>query len=106
MQKFASSKARNSKGHLEPFPTGLEKDHEKTTMDFGNERAPERLLKNHGICSKVNICTSEGQSQLVWENTFFPVKQGTVYSENLNLKFGSGFFTSFSYISNFKILSQ
>lgn len=62
-------------------------------MDFGNERTPEKLLENHYICSKLNISMSEGQNQLVLENIFFPVKQGTVYLVNLNLKFGLGFFT-------------
>lgn len=46
-------------------------------MDFGNERTPEKLLENHYICSKLNISMSEGQNQLVLENIFFPVKQGT-----------------------------
>lgn len=82
MQKFASSKARNNEVHLETFPIGLGNDHLKTAMDFGNERTPERSLENLYICSKLNVSTSGGQSQLLWENTFFPVKQGTVYLQN------------------------
>lgn len=91
--KVCLFKSLQNEVHLEPFPIGLENDHLQTTMDFGNERAPVKLLENHCICSKLNISMSEGQSQLVWENTFFPVKQGTVYLENLNLRFDLGFFT-------------